>query len=287
MTVRLAQISDAHLSAGRPFFDANFALIAQSVREAQVDGVLATGDLALEGEMSREELAHAVSTHAAIGPQLWCVPGNHDVGNHPQQGRNAVDAQRIAAWQSLVGASAWVRDLPGWRLIGYDNQSLQAHPEQWEVIERGARDAGTRSVALIQHMPLTENTLTDEAPSYWTPPVAERRRLMSLFASRLPAVVLSGHIHQFRDRVCDGIRQIWAPSTAFIIGDAWQRPVGTKVLGWVEHAFHADGTHDARLRTVDAMSLNDIGTMPQVYRPMKPVQPQSQTQSHPPSQGER
>lgn len=156
----------------------------------------------------------------------------------------------------------------GWRLIGLDCQSLAFHTEQWDVLQGALRDLGTRRIALIQHMPLTDGAMGDTHQAYWTMTPAARQRLLDAFGATRPALVISGHVHQWRDRTADGIRQIWAPSTAFILGDPYQPTFGTKVVGWVEHAFHADGTHEARLRTVDGLALDDLGHMPHVYRPL-------------------
>jgi len=144
MTVRIAQVSDAHLSAARPFFAGNFARIAQAIRDEHFDYLLATGDLNLVGEQSAEELTHGIAQHAAIGPEMICVPGNHDVGNDPVRGGTGIATpERVARWTEHAGPSAWVRDLPGWRLIGLDCQSLDFHTEQWEVLARAVRDAGS------------------------------------------------------------------------------------------------------------------------------------------------
>ncbi len=266
MPVRIAQLSDAHLSASRPFFASNFARISEAIRDARPDMALATGDLSLSGADSEPELAHAIAEHAAIGPELLCVPGNHDVGNEPVTGKSPSTPERVARWQRLAGPSAWVLDLPGWRLIGYDCQSLDVEPAQWEVIARGIHDAGSRRVALVQHKPLAVQDIDEDNSTYWPLLPAARSRLLGLFGSGRPAVVISGHVHQWRDRTANGIRQVWAPSTAFILGDPYQPAYGSKLVGWVEHSFHADGEYDARLRTVDGIRLDDLGLMPQVYR---------------------
>jgi len=72
-------------------------------------------------------------------------------------------------------------------------------------------------------------------------------------------------VHQWRDRRADGIRQIWAPAIGFIVGDAWQLSVGEKILGWVEHEFHAYGTHVARPHPMPELPLHDIGHIPEAY----------------------
>lgn len=263
MITRIAQVSDAHLSPSRPFFAENFSRVAEAVRAAKPDLVLATGDLSLDGADSDADLDHAVAAHAAIGIEWRCVPGNHDVGDEPVLGgRQPYNVTRQERWERLAGPTAWVHDIPGWRLIGLDTQSLTVNEAQWEVIARGMRDAGPRRIALIQHKPLAEHFLADTAVNYW--PVLPEPRGRLLAAGR-PALVLSGHVHQWREREADGIAQIWAPPTSFIVGDAWQATYGHKLLGWVEHEFHQDGRHVATLRQPEGLTQDDIGLMPQVY----------------------
>jgi Icc protein len=271
MTTRIAQISDSHLSPTRPYFNANFALVQQSVREARPDLLLATGDLSLDGADSDEDLAYGVAAHAEIGAEWHCIPGNHDVGDEAVLGgRQPVNAERIARWNRIAGPSAWVQDIPGWRLIGFDTQSLSLGT-QWDIIEQGIRDAGTRRIAMIQHKPMAAQRLTDTVVDYWPVLPDYRAHLLGLFRGALPALVLSGHVHQWRDRQVDGIRQIWCPSTGFVVGDGFQETMGNKLVGWVEHAFHADGTHDARLHAIEGLRLHDIRTMPEIYGAQKPV----------------
>lgn len=159
MTVRIAQVSDAHLSADKPAFAGNFARIAEAIRAERFDLLLATGDLNLLGEDSEEELAWGVARHAEIGPEMLCVPGSHDVGNDPALGRNQATPERVARWERHAGPAAWIRDLPGWRLVGLDCQDLDFHEAGWALIEKATADLGSRSLALVQHMPLTAGSL--------------------------------------------------------------------------------------------------------------------------------
>jgi 3',5'-cyclic-AMP phosphodiesterase len=230
------------------------------------DLLLATGDLSLDGADSDADLAHAAAEHAAIGVEWRAVPGNHDVGDEPVLGgRQPWNPERGARFERHVGPRAWVHDLPGWRLIGLDTQSLATDETQWEIILRGIRDAGARRIALAQHKPLAQQFLTDTAVNYWPVLPAPRARLMAAFAEARPALVLSGHLHMWRAREADGMAQVWAPSTGFIVGDAWQRPLGEKLLGWVEHVLHADGSHETQLRAMPTLPLLDLGDMPEVY----------------------
>lgn len=272
MTTRIAQISDAHLGASRDPFGPNFDLAAQQIRDARPDLLLATGDLSLDGADSEADLASAWARHAAIGIAWRAVPGNHDVGDEAVLGgRQPWNAARQARWAAMAGTSNWVQDVPGWRLIGLDTQSLLADPAQWEALAEAIAGAHGRAIALVQHKPLTEQAVADGAVNYWPVLPTPRARLLALFGEARPALVLSGHLHMWRDRVADGIRQVWAPSTGFIVGDAWQEPLGAKRLGWVMHHFHADGTHDCVLHDVPGATCHDLGAMPEVYGPLARV----------------
>lgn len=59
--------------------------------------------------------------------------------------------------------------------------------------------------------------------------------------------------------------RLWGPPASFIIGDPWQPSYGAKPVGYLEHRFHPDGTHDHRLVTVRGLVHNDLATMPEVY----------------------
>ena len=266
MTFRIAQISDTHLSRSRPLFDGNFAPLAEVLRVAKPDLVVHTGDLSLNGADSDDDLYHGRETMEGLGLDWLAVPGNHDVGDEAVLGgKQPITAERLTRWERCVGPLGFFQDIPGWRLVGLDTQGFSANPEHREFLAEAVRGAGARRVALFQHKPVTEETLADTAVNYWPLLPPARAELLAMFGGTLPAVIASGHVHQSRDRVADGIRQIWAPAVGFIVGDAYQHPVGEKLLGWVEHEFHADGTHAAKLHVMDALTLHDIGLIPAAY----------------------
>jgi 3',5'-cyclic-AMP phosphodiesterase len=63
MITRIAQISATHLSPSKPFFRSNFDLVAEHLREVAPDLVINTGDLALDGADSDDDLLEAVGAH--------------------------------------------------------------------------------------------------------------------------------------------------------------------------------------------------------------------------------
>ena len=279
MAVRLAQISDTHLSAGYSGFTANFDVLADHLRSAPPDLVVNTGVVSAHGELAdaaaMADLAFAHDRHAGLGIDWLAVPGNHDVGNDPAvAATNGCDRHRVTRWNAVFGPDRFVRDVPGWRLIGLNSLALGTDMAdgQFDFLTE-ALDGGTgRRVALFLHKPLCEETMDETAPTYWSVLPSPRRRILDLLGARPPAFVASGHVHQWRDRgISEGLRQIWAPPVAFIVGDRWQHRVGDKLLGYVEHVLHADGRHECRLIELPELTRHDIGLMPGVYGPQQPV----------------
>ncbi len=268
MTFRVAQISDTHLSDTRPLFDGNFPPVAAALLAAQPDLVIHTGDLSLDGADSDADLLHGVRLMNRLGLPWRAIPGNHDVGDDAfLRGKQPITAERLARWERCVGPLHFIEDIPGWRLIGLDTQGFSANPAHRAAVAEAISGAGARRIALFQHKPITEEALDDTAVNYWPLLPQPRAELLAMF-SHPPAIIASGHVHQSRDRIADGIRQIWAPALGFIVGDAWQRRVGEKLLGWVEHEFHPDGRHEAHLRAMPELELHDIGSLPQAYGAM-------------------
>ena len=92
---------------------------------------------------------------------------------------------------------------------------FSANPAHREFLAEAIRGARDRRIALFQHKPITEEALADNAVNYWPLLPNSRAELLAMFDGRRPALVASGHVHQQRDRVADGIRQIWAPAIGF------------------------------------------------------------------------
>src|SRR5262249_3150119 len=88
-----------------------------------------------------------------------------------------------------------------------------------------------QSVILLLHKPLFQDSPDDQAPHHRYVPLAPRRRLVDLLSNVSLRAVLSGHTHQYRDRMVAGVRHIWVPSTAYYLPDEIQDRLGEKVTG--------------------------------------------------------
>ncbi len=270
MTVRIAQISDTHLSASKPVFERNFDVIAEHLRRSAPDLVIHTGDISLDGADSDEDLSHAIRRQREIGLDIVLLAGNHDVGDDPSfNPRQPANPERLARWMRHVPQTGRVIDIPGWRLICIDalilgTDLIEANAQD-ETIRMAITSAAGRKLALFLHKPVCDEALDETVrhSRFLTP--QRRAHLLALFAGTLPEVISSGHVHQYRDGEIGGSRHIWAPATSFLISDPWQPGFGAKTVGYLEHVFEADGTHTHRLVTVRGLNHHDLLHVPEAY----------------------
>jgi len=276
MTFRIAQISDTHLSATKPFFVANFLRVGEAVAREAVDLVVNTGDISLDGASGEADLAEARSLHDALGCAFKCIPGNHDLGDNADVPgvSQAIDAARRARYVKHFGGDWWLVDAPGWRLIGVNAQlfasGLQAAREQSAFIAEAAAGAaaGSRQIALFIHKPLFDMREGEDVVGGRFLNPSSRRELLSAFGAARPALVACGHVHQFRESEAHGARHVWGPSTGYFIPDTRQPRYGLKEVGFVIHELHQDGTHASRFARAPGTDNLSIADFPEAYGPM-------------------
>ena len=273
MTFRIAQISDTHLSRDKPFFVDNFCAIGDALRCERPDLVLNTGDMSLDGASRESDLAAARDMHDALGLPVRFLAGNHDLGDSPDSmghgSEPTIDEPRRARYLAYFGADFWTLDVPGWRLLAINAQLLQsdlaACREQDSAIADATAGLGARRLALLVHKPLFDQAAgeTKVGGRFLNP--GPRAALLALLGDVAPALVVSGHVHQFRDSQPDGSRHVWGPSTGFVIPDRIQPLYGVKEVGWVEHCLEPDGRHVSELKRVPGAPTLDIGDFPDAY----------------------
>jgi 3',5'-cyclic AMP phosphodiesterase CpdA len=273
MTCRVAQISDTHLSRDKPFFVENFELVAAAVADAAPDLVLNTGDVSLDGATEEGDLLEARRMHAAIPLAMRFIPGNHDVGechDAPPSEEARISAASRERYVRHFGEDYWQMDVPGWRFVAVDallvGSDLEAAAAQLDFIARAVAAAGSRRIALFVHKPLFDASPGETAATGRFVNAQARSRLLAALAGSDLALVASGHVHQYRSTVVDGVRHVWAPSTGFIIPDERQPRYGEKDVGYVEHRFEPDGRHEARYVRVPGLKRLDINDFLEAYR---------------------
>jgi 3',5'-cyclic AMP phosphodiesterase CpdA len=230
MTFRIAQISDAHLSDRRPFFQHNWEVLLDDLARANPDLVVSTGDMTIDGAGQEGELDYAAAQFRRLGREVLFVPGNHDIGNSRPDvrgGETLITEQRRAAYCRRFGPDFWLRDLDRWRLVGLNSMlpgsGLDAEREQDAFLQDATATAGTRKLIVLAHKPLYITQPQEAKPTQSALFPEHRARWQALLEPAGGVLMLSGHIHEVKTARWGGIRQIWAPSTAFVMDVAGRK----------------------------------------------------------------
>jgi 3',5'-cyclic AMP phosphodiesterase CpdA len=269
MTTTIAQISDTHLSDDRPFFNANFERLAETLRAAKPDLVINTGDATLDGCDRESDLYRAKAMHDALGLPYHIIPGNHDTGDSRNVGsKQAIDDIRRERYLQVFGADCWSHDVPGWRLIGINAQlldsDLPAEGEQTDFLRDVLAGAQSRAIALFLHKPLFQNTIDEPEVGSWFLTHKARNSLLGTIGGADVRLIASGHLHLFRETT-PSMRHVWAPSTSFILPEYFEPNWGPKIVGYVEHRLHEDGRSESRLVEPAGMVRNNMENFPGAY----------------------
>lgn len=273
MTFRIAQISDTHLSREKPFFSGSFARVAAHLRADPPDLVINNGDMALDGPSRESDLAEARGLHDATGLPCRFIAGNHDCGESQDAPAHPallpITHERRERYLKHFGDDFWLLDVPGWRVIGMNAQLLGSDlidaGAQMDFLRDAADGSNDRRIALFVHKPLFLASAEEETVGGRFINPEPRRQLLQVFKAKAPALVCSGHVHQYLSNLVQGTHHVWAPSTGFIIPDARQPTYGLKQVGYVEHQLAADGAHASELVTVPGLPTLSIADFPQAY----------------------
>jgi Icc protein len=274
MAFRVAQISDTHLSAEKPFFVPNFERVTEALPRELPDLVVNTGDISLDGVSGDSDLIEARRLHDRLRVPYLCIPGNHDLGDNVDvpTDHHRIDAESRARYLRHFGRDWWHLDAPGWRLIGVNAQlfgsPLDAAGEQQAFLADAVSGAKERRIALFTHKPLFDKNESEDVVGGRFLNPSSRRELFAAFGEGRPALVACGHVHQFRDTEVEGGRHVWSPSSAYFIPDTRQPRYGRKEVGFVIHDLREDGTHASRFVLAPGTENLSIADFPQAYGPM-------------------
>jgi 3',5'-cyclic AMP phosphodiesterase CpdA len=218
---RVVLLSDIHISPTHGFFWDNWLIARDWTNAAGADAAIVTGDLAINGPDSDAEIEFAARALAELEGDVLVLPGNHDVGDEPpgQDAHQLIDEARLGRWDRSFGADRWSRRLGGWLLVGVNAQLLgsglarEAEQDAW--LEHQLAHAAGHPVALFLHKPVFLEDKAEAAATASALVPEARARLLQRLAGADVQLIVNGHLHQHRDRVVDGIRHLWAPSTAF------------------------------------------------------------------------
>jgi 3',5'-cyclic AMP phosphodiesterase CpdA len=237
--MRIIIVTDSHLASSAPAFNANWRAVREYAARSACELTVHLGDISLDAASDSSQLEAARAMGERWPTSLRFLPGNHDIGDNPPGPEHPAPQplQRglLERFRVVFGPDYWSIALDGWFVIGLNAQLFGGdstlETDQWRWLGECVREAGRRPVVLMLHKPLFQNTCEDVAPHVRYVPFAPRHRLLRLVAGLDLRIVLSGHVHQYLDRVIDGVRHVWVPSTAFFLPDSIQERVGEKVTG--------------------------------------------------------
>lgn len=208
-SVLIVQLSDSHLFAsadgtllGMKTRDSLQRVIEQVLAEqAQVDLVVASGDISQDGSVESYQAFRQLSGHIPA-PARW-FPGNHD---------ESVEMLQAAQQSDLLDP---VVDIGNWRITLLDSSVPGSVPgyledRQLQLLAQSLSEAPERHhLVCLHHNPVPIGCA-------WMDPIGLRNP-NALFAvlERFPQVraVLWGHVHQEYDQMRNGVRLLASPST--------------------------------------------------------------------------
>jgi len=276
---RIVVLSDIHLSPTHGFFWENWCVAREFADAAKANAVIVNGDVAINGPDSDAEIAFAATALRSLRTRVMVLPGNHDVGDEPpgQDPDQIIDADRLARWDGAFAVDRWALDAGGWHLVGVNAQlfgsglARERIQDQW--LDEALRTAG-RPVALFLHKPLfLEDSSDDVANTACMVPSARTRLLDKLDRSDVRLIV-SGHLHQHRDRTIGRQRHLWVPAVAFAAAQALggDRRCGITVLDFSDNSVEVTLERPPGLISHDLAAIKGHGRY-QFLRDMPPSPP--------------
>ncbi len=225
--MRVAQISDLHLSKDHAYFYRNWRVVLDRINDTKPDLVVIGGDVSFNGADSLRDLEFARSEIDRIEAPTVVIPGNHDIGDHPQSRKldQPVNARRMARWLDVFETDRFCVEQGGLRIVGMNTEllgsGLPQERDQWEWVaaELAPRGpSGSRPALLFMHKPLFARRPDESGfnKSCVDPP--SRTRLWSLLKPAEVPTVASAHVHVYKHVRARGIDFVWCPATSFVVG---------------------------------------------------------------------
>ncbi len=271
--MRIIQITDTHLSPSKTHFNSNWQPLAGWIAREKPDLVVHTGDLALDGGGTEDDLIFSMKLLGELQVSVLSVPGNHDIG-HMLDGDQPVNAERLERWRRLVGPEEWIHDIGNWRLIGFNSLILgdnnRDEEAQFAWLEDALANAAGRRIAIFAHKPLFVDEPGEGDTGYWSVRPAARQRMCDLFAEHDVALHASGHLHRAWSGTLNTTKLIWGPAASFIVGPMERDMPGERIVGAVIHTLGDDVTSEiVEIAGMSPFLLDDV--IDEVYPRAKPV----------------
>lgn len=238
--MRIIQISDTHLSPGKPHFNNNWEPLVEWVKAQKPDLIIHTGDLAVDGADIEDDLIFCRARLKELPIRVIAVPGNHDVGHLPES-HQPVNAQRLARWQKHIGPDRWAENFGNWLLVGLNSLIIGSDSEeeaaQFSWLEQELARSNGRPIAVFAHKPLFVDDPDEGDTGYWGIRPRARQQLYDLFTAYNVRLHASGHLHRAFTTRFEAIDCVWCPASSFIVGSMERDLPGQRIVGAAIHDF--------------------------------------------------
>jgi 3',5'-cyclic AMP phosphodiesterase CpdA len=232
--LRFAWLSDPHLGTGVDLeaFRRRFAEAVAGARATAPAFTLITGDLVDQADPESYDYYRRLA--AELPGPVYCVPGNHDVGEKrfaaAPQG-SVVTTERLALYRAQAGPTWHTFEAAGRHFLLLTSSLLGSglpdEAAQWTWLEAELAKRTPAPLYLALHHPLFLDTPDEPGGTYWNVEPAPRKRLLALLQQHGVRAVFSGHIHRGLRHCYSGTELLTQTAVSFGLGDPDHR-----VEGW-------------------------------------------------------
>lgn len=148
--------------------------------------------------------------------KVYCLPGNHDVGNDALP-------EEVDAFVERYGADRFVHKEKEYTVIGYNSCVVKAQtaaePAEYQWLQEQLQQADPKKpILVVAHHPIFLN-LPDEPETYETLPQAMRMKYLELFGKYGVDVYLAGHLHKCHRGEYNGMQLITSSAAGRQLGE--------------------------------------------------------------------
>jgi predicted phosphodiesterase len=182
-------IADPHYYTWQPGY---LAHIEEKKSEWDVEFIVILGDIVQAGQP--HQFKYFTDDLVATTLPVYVIPGNHDLYNN---GYNQ--------WKDIAGPTVFAFSIGDDRLLFLDTANGTLGSRQTNWLEEELKENQHQKTMLFTHYGFFDETL--QSATVWSSS-EEKYRLIDLFSRMNVDVVLSGHLHFFRDMSVRGVRYI-------------------------------------------------------------------------------
>lgn len=222
--MKIIQLSDTHISHLGGATTENLRQFVDLINAINPTFVVHSGDVAILDPDNAEDRETARELLAGIQAPLRVLPGNHDIGERPENAwaELVVTEERVAAFEQTFGDDHWLELVGDWAVLGLNSEimgsGLAAEEAQWAWLETVPAQIGVRPTLIFSHKPVW-NPYPQVVEHNIAIPDASKDRLLATLAGVTIAAFGSGHLHQYAVAVeTVGERDVLtvsAPATGF------------------------------------------------------------------------